>query len=110
VEDIEKRARAYLVDVVWHHLGRVKPMFKATLGVSFPEEMGGLFKAVIVRHDLVHRNGKTKDGKQHDISPKMVRKLIEHAKEFVSHVDKQLADKAAGHNGFPDGPSDVDDF
>jgi hypothetical protein len=58
VEEIEKRARSYLLDVVWHHLNRVKPMFKDTLGLAFPKDMGDLFKAILIRHDLVHRNGR----------------------------------------------------
>jgi len=62
IEDIEKKSRSYLMDVGWHQLRRVKPMFNDTLGISFLDDMGDLFNAVLVRHDLVHRNGKKKDG------------------------------------------------
>jgi hypothetical protein len=93
-EEIEKKARSYLIDVVWHHLNRVKPMFKDTLGLSFPENMSDLFKAVLVRHDLVHRNGKTKDGGEHDISEEIVKRLIEQTKTFVVHIDHQWTEKA----------------
>lgn len=91
MEDLEKKTRSYLVDVVWHHLHRVKPMFKMTLDIMFPKEMGSLCKAVIVRHDLVHRNGKTKDGGQHKITAKRVEVLIATARSFVSNIDEQLA-------------------
>jgi hypothetical protein len=45
-ERIEKKAKAYLVDVVWHHLHKVKPMFRATLGIDFPANSTALFKAI----------------------------------------------------------------
>lgn len=95
-EEIEKRARSYLMDVVWHHLNRVKPMFKDTLGLSFPDDMGGLFKAVLIRHDLVHRNGKTKGSGEHNISENNVRTLIEQARKFVVSIDTQWTDKSNG--------------
>lgn len=92
-DEIEKKARSYLMDVVWHHLGRVKPMFSKTLGVEFPSDMGDLFKAVLVRHDLVHRNGKMKEGGEHDITPETVRALIKQAREFIAHVDSHWTGK-----------------
>jgi hypothetical protein len=93
-ERIEKKARSYLMDVVWHHLNRVKPMFKNTLGLSFPDNISDLFKAVLIRHDLVHRNGRKKDGGEHDISESTVKSIIEQARSFVAHLDRQWADKS----------------
>lgn len=92
-KEIEKRAHSYLIDVVWHHLNKVKPMFKDTLDLSFPDDMGGLFKAVLMRHDLVHRNGKTKEGGEHNISEEKVRTLIGQARKFVVSIDSQWTEK-----------------
>lgn len=88
-EDIERRVRAYLVDIVWHHLARVKPMFKEVLGIGFPDDMGALFKAILIRHDIVHRNGKTKDGASHVITQKEISELIKKTEEFVGHIESQ---------------------
>ena len=71
VDKIEKEARSYLMDIVWHHLKKVRLMFKDTLDLNFPTDIQILYKAVIVRHDLVHRNGKKKDDGEHDISIEM---------------------------------------
>jgi len=90
-EEIEKKARAYLMDVVWHHLRRVKPMFKDKLGLSFPDNMGDLFKAVLIRHDLVHRNGKKRDGGEHNVSKKEIKDIIGQARSFVADLDSQWA-------------------
>ena len=86
-EGIEQKVKSYLMDVVWHHLARVKPMFKDTLEVEFPTDMSGLFKAVLIRHDLVHRNGKSKDGVSHVISKTDISDLIRMVEAFVSEIE-----------------------
>lgn len=91
MDDVEKKARSHLIDIVWHHLNKVKPMYKATLGIDFPKDMKPLFKAVLVRHDIVHRNGKTKEGKLHSITAEDVKELVANAQSFVSCIDNQLA-------------------
>jgi hypothetical protein len=93
-DEIEKKARTYLMDVVWHHLNRVKPMFKDTLCMSFPDDTNDLFKAVLIRHDLVHRNGKKKEGGEHYLSQEAIRSLIRKATAFVEHLDKQWSQKS----------------
>lgn len=91
-EHVERKARAYLIDVVWHHIGRVKPMYRATLGIEFPEDLRAIFRAVDTRHDMVHRNGKTKDGKEIPITPQDLTQLISVVEAFVQHVDTRLAE------------------
>lgn len=63
-EGLDAKVKAYLVEIVWHHLPRIKPMFRDALGVEFPKA-DALFQAVLVRHDIVHRNGKKKGGGEH---------------------------------------------
>jgi hypothetical protein len=89
LEQIEQRVRTYLMDVVWHHLTRIKPMFRDALGVEFPTDMSGLFKAVLVRHDIVHRNGRTKEGQEHVFGDKDVIDLIDIAESFVMEIENR---------------------
>ena len=91
MEQVEQRARSYLADVVWHHLHRVKPMYRDTLNIEFPAEMGPLFRAVLLRHDIVHRNGKTKDGEEIIITSAEVLNLIRQVEVFIQQLDKQIA-------------------
>jgi hypothetical protein len=81
----------YLSDVVWHHLERIKPMYRDTLGISFPKETGPLFRAILKRHNIVHRNGKTKTGEAIQVSAEEVRVLIKEVEAFVTHIDSGLA-------------------
>lgn len=91
MEQVEQRAKSYLADVVWHHLHRVKPMYHDTLDIEFPEDMGPLFRAVLLRHDIVHRNGKTKDGKEIIVTAAGVSDLIREVEGFIQSLDKQVA-------------------
>jgi hypothetical protein len=91
MEEIESKAKRYLGDVVWHHLERVKPMYRATLEVDFPADAGDIFRAILIRHDIVHRNGKTKDGVEISITKGDIQTLIAAARAFVQQIDKQLA-------------------
>ena len=66
-------------------------MFTATFGVDFPEleDLEGLFRAVEVRHDLVHRSGKNKDGVEHMITIEDIEKVIVASDMLVSYIDRQ---------------------
>ena len=106
VEQIERKARSYLIDVVWHHLDRIKPMYRATLGIEFPSDAGSIFRAILVRHDVVHRNGKTKDGKEIFVTPKEIAGLIGEVQKFVQYIDTQLAEVRSNHQPNADAPPD----
>ncbi len=97
MERIEKLAKSDLRDIVWHNLKRVKPLYKGTLEITFPDDLEAIFQAVGVRHDLVHRNGKTKDGEEIDISKGAITNLIDEIEKFVSHVDAQLPKEENGN-------------
>jgi len=88
-EGLDEQVKQYLVDVVWHHLARVKPMFRDALGVDFPEDMGDLFTAVQIRHDIVHRNGKKKDGSEHTLELSDIEALINRVEKLVGHIEGQ---------------------
>ena len=88
-ESIEQKLDKYLLDFVWHRFHSVKTMFKDVFGVNFPSEIAWLFKAVLVRHDIVHRNGKGKDGTERDITKDAVRNLAKLAQGLVDHIENE---------------------
>lgn len=98
IERIEQKARSYLIDVVWHHLERVKPMYRDTLGIDLPDDIGPLFRAILVRHDIVHRNGKTKTGEEILITREQITDLLERTEAVVQHIDKQISVLREGGN------------
>jgi hypothetical protein len=90
VEKIEQKARSYLIDVVWHHVGRVKPMYRDTLGIEFPDDIGPIFKAILVRHDIVHRNGRTKSGEEIIVARDQITDVLRQIEICVQHIDRQV--------------------
>jgi len=95
---IEKNVRSHLVGVVWHNLNRVKPIYYNTLGINFPDNLDYLFLAIKIRHDIVHRNGKSTEGKDVQIEPQDINKLIAEVESFIDYVDTQLQEKVRDHN------------
>lgn len=86
-ESLNNHVKEYLIKLLWHNLSKLKPMFKASLAIEFPESIEFLMKAVNVRHDLVHRNGKTKDGEIIDISKDDLTQLFDEIILFAKHID-----------------------
>jgi hypothetical protein len=86
-ENIKKRVQEHLLDVVWHRLDKVGPMFKDTLEIVFPPDLRELHKALLVRHDCVHRNGRTKEGDERILSENDIRALLSEADRIVKWVE-----------------------
>ncbi len=89
-ESINDEVKEYLLSQLWHNIAKIKPMYEATLDVSFPNNLGSMFQAIKIRHDLVHRNGRNKDGDQIVLSKEDVEGLIADASEFINYINEQL--------------------
>jgi hypothetical protein len=93
LDQLESEMGVYLQDQMWHRLDKIKPMLVASLGIAVPE-IGDLMKAVLVRHDIVHRAGRTRDGllvlvTQGDV--KQLRELVlGFATALVEDIDKRF--------------------
>ena len=93
---IEEIVTDEILGIIYHNLHTIKPMFKDTFGVQFLEEMKDISKAIQIRHDIVHRNGKTKINKdtkvssEHKIGKEEIKKLIAVTTKFVSNIDEQM--------------------
>jgi hypothetical protein len=93
-EEIAKKA---MLDVIYHNLPKVSKMYEGTLNIVFPK-FSEIQKCVSIRHDLVHRNGKTKEGREISINSIMVNEFISQVESFISEIDQKLKEK--------DNPSD----
>ncbi|MCK4819161.1 hypothetical protein KA005_25540 [bacterium] len=107
-EEIEQRAKKYLADVVWHNLGRIKPMYKSVLGIEFDTKLGPITKEILNRHDIVHRNGKTKSGEEIFITKEGVKVLISMVEAFIKEVDEKLSKMKANRKIEPTAETSVD--
>jgi len=90
MEGIKNRASEYLGETIWHNLHIVREMYRSTLGIEFPRIFNDIIPAVLIRHDIVHRNGKTKTGTERQISVKDIAKLLDRVEAFVLRVNTEL--------------------
>jgi len=98
MESIPSRVKNHLHVLPFHRLEKVQTMYSSVMGIKFPASMTEILKAVQIRHDVVHRNGLTKDGTAIVLSGTEVENLLTHVEQFVSEVDKKVRDLVDGLN------------
>jgi hypothetical protein len=89
-EKIKKTVQKSVLEVIYHNLDKVENMYVATFGIEFPN-IDKLSKAVSIRHDFVHRNGKTKEGIEVTITSEINKDLIAKVIGFVEEIADKLA-------------------
>lgn len=90
---VERRVQDYLRDQIYHRLGKVEQLYEIAFNIQvFPnlELKERLHRAVALRHDIVHRNGRTSQGKEQDFSSVQVLAMMQDIHDFVMHVNNQL--------------------
>lgn len=111
IEDIKKtydqlniKVQTELTEVLYHNLPKVKSIYQVVLGIDIWKDkpvMKALCKAVEIRHDLVHRNGRKKSSispqEFHNITTQMIEELIANVDKLVECVELQLAESYVEH-------------
>ncbi|WP_155986347.1 hypothetical protein [Thioalkalivibrio sp. ALE9] len=87
-EDVEE----YLQNQVWHRLDKVVPLMSVALSIETPP-IDSLMKHIVVRHDIVHRGGRTKDGQVVDVCEEDVETLLNEVVRFVEGVEAAVSAK-----------------
>lgn len=95
MEGIKQKVQDHLTGITWHNVERVMPMYKATLGIELPSDLSKLLRAVALRHDIVHRNGKSKDGKEKVVDKDTVRHLILEVNSLVESIENQMRERGS---------------
>jgi hypothetical protein len=78
-----------ILDTIFHNLPTIKNMYEDTFSIHFPP-IKEMYSYVLLRHDLVHRNGKTKDGKDVEIADDYIDKVILDTKDFIEKICIEL--------------------
>jgi len=89
LDDLYDVVKKELLDVIYHDLPKVRGMYKDSLGIIFPS-IENLMKNIQTRHDIVHRNGKTKDGKFILLKKEDVESHLNEIQKFVNDIEKQI--------------------
>lgn len=88
-ERIKETAKKVMVEVIYHNLAKVSKMYSSTFKIDFPD-IATIAKCVHLRHDIVHRNGKTVDGKLVPLNKEMIADLIKQTSSFVREIANKL--------------------
>lgn len=89
---VNEEIKEYISEVLWHNLPKVCEIYKTTFEIEFPN-FSDLSKAVKVRHDIVHRNGKNKDDIEFQICKKDIIALLQDVENFVKQLEQIFKDK-----------------
>jgi GTP1/Obg family GTP-binding protein len=92
LEKLEKTIKTDLQELIYHNLGKIKPIYKAILDIEFgKDETSKIMHCVNKRHHIVHRNGKDKEDNPIQINIKDVEDVLEKVYNFISNIEKQIS-------------------
>lgn len=89
---VDKIVLGQLRKYLYHDVVKIMGIYKATLGFHCSYKLGDLIKITVVRHDLVHRNGKDNDGTQVKLDLDVLNRAISEIETFVKYLDDSLRD------------------
>lgn len=89
-DGIRNEVAEYLESLIYHNLQKVRELYRSVLCVNFPKDLSKIFKAIEIRHDIVHRNGRNKQGELHELNLSAVTELLNTIVDFVDTVDLQV--------------------
>jgi hypothetical protein len=90
MENIENIVKDYLAKMVWHNIPKVQALYNNVYGIDMRKHTAILSKAVTIRHDVVHRNGKTKDGDLVIIKKDDIEELIINVDSLVQEIENNI--------------------
>ena len=101
LDSIDSLIKKTISDLIFHQLYKIKAIYKDTIGVDIGD-IGELSKAVQIRHDIVHRNGKDKEGKEQIIQKEKVLNLSDRVSTFIDSIEhKTNPQYLAANDSFP---------
>lgn len=83
-----------LSNILYHNIPKVKRIFETILGTRIDMDISELDKITKVRHDIVHRNGKTKEGESIYLSSNDMLEMISHIEQFSNELQLLINEKA----------------
>ena len=89
-EQIFEIVRKTLADIIWHNLPKVKNIYEFTFGIKIEKNIEALQKAILLRHDIIHRNGKDKNGQKVTIEKGDVENLLNEIEEIAGEINKKI--------------------
>ncbi|MGP3252681.1 HEPN domain-containing protein (plasmid) [Serratia marcescens] len=92
--EIEKAVITYLSKVLYHNIPKVIALYSSILGIDKPIHINieNIVKIIALRHDIVHRDGKTIDGDVINISYDDLNDFVFDIKNFLENMHQLISD------------------
>lgn len=87
--DVKKVRKHLMENILYHNLDNVSRIYTATFKFEFPP-YDNIKNAVGLRHDIVHRNGKTTNGYSLIVSRKDIEHLSVDIKDFIRKIEYNI--------------------
>ncbi len=84
-ENIRAHVKGHLQNTVWHRWDKVGVIYRSGLGISLPS-LKVFDVALVKRHDIVHRSGRTKDGEEVYVTNTEIEDLSHTVEKFAEEV------------------------
>lgn len=91
-QNLDKIIKGALVSIVYHDIELVRKLYKKTADIDLPDTKE-IEEAIQIRHHIIHRNGKDKEGNVISIKKEDVVALSDSVSDFIVDVDSLLANK-----------------
>lgn len=89
MDSLKEEVEKHLQSLVWHRLDVVGPMLSAALKIDVPD-IEALMRRILVRHDIVHRGGRTKEGEVVSVTSADLTALRQEVAEFVDSIERAI--------------------
>lgn len=89
---IKKFVLGKLSDNLFHDIPKVLKILSGVIEKGIVVDMNDVCKVTSTRHDIVHRNGKNKDGKILVIDASVTLKAVEAVETFTNHLRRKLSE------------------
>lgn len=87
---IDAEVRTFVLGHNWHMMEESAKMYKRAFNIKFPDLPEAIRAGISDRHDIVHRNGKTKDGAEGSWDLARILSLKEAVLTFAGATDSEV--------------------
>jgi hypothetical protein len=92
-DKLREHVLGYLQNLIWHRWDNVMPIFKEGLGITLPS-VKPFVPALLKRHDIVHRCGRTKGGEAVLVTLTEIDGLFAEIEKFAVEVNRLLSSRS----------------
>jgi hypothetical protein len=89
-DQAKNRILENLYEFMYHNLRKIKGIYEDVFGIKINYPLKDLIAIVRRRHDIVHRNGKNKDGVEIVLNTTMVEQDIDVISSFVKKIEELI--------------------